>query len=521
MARQTLSPDDAMKRARQLAAQNQVEAAKRLYHQILLQEPQNKKARKALRDLQGTRGEVAALTQADFERVAALMQSNLPRARSEAARLCRLHPHQPALHNLHGVICSRLGDKTEAASSFEEALREEPRFADALNNLASTLGELGRFDDAEKCFQALLKTVGGDAEIHYNHGNALRQCGRSREAVNAYKKALNLRPLYPQAYNNMGNALHDQQDAEQARTCYENALEIDPDFDEATRNLAQTYFLADQFPQAETLYKKLLRKNAQDATAQLGVASCLVNLGKTDDAIAALQRVLELSPEAPSANHLLAALRGDRRARAPMEYTRAVFDSYAERFEQHLTSDLAYDGPRELRQLLDGLTGKDRGYANALDIGCGTGLAGAAFKDLITRLVGLDLSPGMLTKAATKGIYDHLFAIDAVDFLNQQQETFDLVLCADALPYVGDLQPLFDSVARRLNDGGRFLLTTELASDGTYSLQSSARFCHSADYVHQCATSAGMASFATGEINLRKERGDWIRGGIYCFGSRV
>ncbi|MFN2329654.1 MAG: methyltransferase, partial [Chromatocurvus sp.] len=95
MARQTLSPDDAMKRARQLAAQNQVDAAKRLYHQILLQEPQNKKARKALRDLQGTRGEVAALSKADFERVAALMQSNLPRARSEAARLCRLHPHQP------------------------------------------------------------------------------------------------------------------------------------------------------------------------------------------------------------------------------------------------------------------------------------------------------------------------------------------------------------------------------------------------------------------------------------------
>ncbi|TCO76701.1 tetratricopeptide repeat protein [Chromatocurvus halotolerans] len=516
MARQTLSPDDAMKRARQLAAQNQVDAAKRLYHQILQQQPQNKKARKALRDLQATRGEVAALTQADFERVASLMQSNLPRARSEAARLCRLHPHQPALHNLHGVICSRLGDKKEAATCFEQALREEPRFAEALNNLASTLGELGRFDDAEKCFQALLKTTGGDAEIHYNHGNALRQCGRSGEAVNAYKKALNLRPLYPQAYNNMGNALHDQQDAAQACICYENALEIDPDFDEANRNLAQTYFLADRFAQAEQLYRRLLKKNAADTTAQLGVANCLVNRGKTEDAIEALQRVLALSPDAPSANHLLAALRGDRRTRAPMEYTRAVFDSYAERFEQHLTSDLAYDGPRELRQLLDGLPEEGRHYANALDIGCGTGLAGVAFKDRVTRLVGLDLSAGMLNKAATKGIYDHLFAIDAVDFLSEQEETFDLVLCADALPYVGDLQPLFDSVAQRLNDGGRFLLTTELASEGTYRLQSSARFCHSNDYVRQSATSAGMQVLAEDVIDLRKERNAWIRGGIYC-----
>lgn len=519
MAKQTLSPDDAMKRAQQLAAQDQVDAAKRLYHQILQQYPQNKKARKALRDLQGTRGDAAALTQTDFERVAALMQSNLPRARSEAARLCRLHPQQPALHNLHGVICSRLGDRAEAVSCFEQALREEPRFADALNNLASTLGELGRFDDAEQCFQTLLQTVGGDAEIHYNHGNTLRQCGRSEEAVNAYKQALNLRPLYPQAYNNMGNALHDQQDVRQARICYENALEIDPDFDEANRNLAHTCFLEDQFLKAEKLYRRLLEKNPKDATAQLGVASCLVNLGKTDEAIEALQRVLEMVPEAPSANHLLAALRGDRRSSMPADYTRAVFDSYAERFEQHLTSDLAYDGPKELRQLLDSLPGNDRRYDAALDIGCGTGLAGAAFKDIFNRIVGLDLSPGMLNKALIKGIYDHLFAVDAVAFLSEQDDHFDLVLCADALPYMGDLQPLFDHVSRRLNNGGRFLMTTELASEGSYALQPSGRFCHSAAYMVACATSAGMTTVAAGEINLRKERGDWITGGIYCFGA--
>lgn len=516
MARQTLSPDDAMKRARQLATQNQLDDAKRLYHQILQRSPQNKKARKALRDLQGRRGE-AALTQADFERVAALMQSNLQKARSEASRLCRLHPDQPALHNLHGVICSRLGDKSEAVTCFERALSEEPRFADALNNLASTLGELQRHDDAVRCFESLLTTVGADPEIHYNHGNALRQGGRAREAVTAYKKALNLRPFYPEAYNNLGNVLHDLQDSEQARICYENALELDPDFTEANRNLAQTHFLADRFAQAETLYRRLLKKRPEDATAQLGVANCLVNRGSTGQAIEALQRVLELAPDAPSAQHLLAALRGDRRVSAPTEYTRAVFDSYAERFEQHLTTDLAYDGPRELRQLLDS-AGSHRHFETALDIGCGTGLAGVAFQDIVTRLVGLDLSAGMLAKAATKGIYEQLFAIDAVAFLHQQEEIFDLVLCADALPYIGDLEPLFSSISQRLGRDGRFLCTTELATEGSYRLQTSARFCHSAEYVRECAESAGMTYLAGGEINLRREREDWIRGGVYCFG---
>ena len=35
-----------------------------------------------------------------------------------------------------------------------------------------------------------------------------------------------------------------------------------------------------------------------------------------------------------------------------------------------------------------------------LDLGCGTGLAGAAFKPLAARLDGVDLSPAMIEKAA-------------------------------------------------------------------------------------------------------------------------
>jgi predicted TPR repeat methyltransferase len=519
MAKPTLTPDEAMQRARQLTKQQDVDGAKRLYNEILRQNPGNKRAKKALRELQGRREGEATLTQADFERVLQLMRRDLEQARREAARLCRIHPRQPALHNLHGVICSRLQDHAAAADCFQRALQEEPRFLEALNNLAATLGELGRFDEAAQAFEALLHGAGKDPEIHYNYGNALRRAGRAQDAVNAYKRALNLRPLYPEAYNNLGNALHDLQKVEQARISYENALEIDPEFSEATRNLAQTLFLADRFNQAETLYRRLLKKDPKDSTAQLGVANCLVNRGDTEAAIAALERVLELSPEAPSANHLLAALRGDRRTSAPAEYTRAVFDSYAERFEQHLTGDLAYDGPRELRELLDSVGDAGRHYARTLDIGCGTGLAGATFADIGGQMVGIDLSEGMLFKAREKGVYSALYSVDGVEFLRRSEEEFELVLCADALPYIGDLQPLFSAIADRLRGGGRFLCTTEQAAEGTYVLQPTARFAHANDYVLDCARHAGLTPRAETVIDLRKERGDWIRGGAYCFGK--
>ena len=47
-----------------------------------------------------------------------------------------------------------------------------------------------------------------------------------------------------------------------------------------------------------------------------------------------------------------------------------------------------------------------------LDLGCGTGLAGAAFKPLAARLDGVDLSPAMIEKARARQIYDHLQVAD-------------------------------------------------------------------------------------------------------------
>ena len=42
--------------------------------------------------------------------------------------------------------------------------------------------------------------------------------------------------------------------------------------------------------------------------------------------------------------------------------------------------------------------------AGCCDLGCGTGLAGVAFKDMAKRLDGMDLSPAMIAKAASSGI---------------------------------------------------------------------------------------------------------------------
>lgn len=57
-----------------------------------------------------------------------------------------------------------------------------------------------------------------------------------------------------------------------------------------------------------------------------------------------------------------------------------------------------------------------RGDARLLDMGCGTGLSGAAFAAAgFTEIDGCDLSEGMLEVARSRGIYRRLFTPDALD----------------------------------------------------------------------------------------------------------
>jgi len=91
-------------------------------------------------------------------------------------------------------------------------------------------------------------------------------------------------------------------------------------------------------------------------------------------------------------------------------------------------------------------------------------------------LTGLDLSAAMLSRARARGVYDRLVRADAVQFLtecangkdnekdsdNDNDTTFDLVVAADVLIYIGDPAPLL-AAAQRAMQQGLLAFTVELA----------------------------------------------------------
>jgi SAM-dependent methyltransferase len=109
-----------------------------------------------------------------------------------------------------------------------------------------------------------------------------------------------------------------------------------------------------------------------------------------------------------------------------------------------------------------------RGDEWVLDVGCARGellRAMANHSQGRGRLVGCDLSPGMIAQALEQGPGPvvHLFLSD-VQALPLPDETFDVVMARHMLYHVPDIAHAIAEAARVLRPGGRFLATTNSAN---------------------------------------------------------
>src|SRR6056297_174876 len=175
-------------------------------------------------------------------------------------------------------------------------------------------------------------------------------------------------------------------------------------------------------------------------------------LGNREAAVGALLKALEIEPEdVLGASITLARLGALPQAAALTNgYVRTLFDRYAGAFDAHLTGQLEYRAPAQIIDALDRLA-PGRRFASCLDLGCGTGLMGAAIRERAAHLTGLDIAPAMIAKATEKGTYDALVVAELTEYLaGRPEDTHDLILAADVMVYIGDPAQVLAGAARAL-----------------------------------------------------------------------
>lgn len=269
-------------------------------------------------------------------------------------------------------------------------------------------------------------------------------------------------------------------------------------------DLARAYAADGDLAAAADLFAQAVELSPGFASAWFALGEARAALGDRDGARAAFERAQAADPEDRHGAALhLARLGGTDPATAALHgYVRTLFDQYAPRFDRAL-EDLNYAAPALLREAV---TAHGKRFGSMLDLGCGTGLAGAAFRPHVDWLVGVDLSPKMIEEARKKGLYDKLRVADIAQFLKERGDAaFHLVIAADVFAYVADLADVCAAVARVLAPGGLFGFTVETHDGQGAIVGPKMRYAHSADFVRAAIAGAGLTLLELKAASSRTE----------------
>ncbi len=217
-------------------------------------------------------------------------------------------------------------------------------------------------------------------------------------------------------------------------------------------------------------------------------------------------------PDRQGASLRLAALEGRPPGELPAAYVARLFDDYAPRFASHLVDDLGYCGPQVLLDAVQAVAPRRR-FRRALDLGCGSGLAGATFRPLVDRLTGVDLSPAMIEEARRSGVYDAIEVGEVAAFLKAQRPgSADLIIAADVFVYLGDLGRTLAAAAAALAADGVIAFTIEVEPGDGFALGETLRFRHSRLYLIEALGAANLQVLSLEAAEVRSEASVQVEG---------
>jgi len=425
-----------------------------------------------------------------------------------------LKPDYAQVHFNLGITLKELSRVDEALASYTQAIALKPDYAEAHYNLGITLKELGRLDEALASYTQAIALKPELAEAYSNLGNLLHELGRLDEALANYAQAIALKPDYAEAHYNLGITLQGLGRFDEVEASYTQAIVLKPDYAEAHYNLGNTLLELGRLDEAEVSYTQAIVLKPDHAEAHYNLGYTLKALDRLDEAEASLGQAIVLKPDFSSAKHMLAALSGETTATAPRDYVERLFDNCAAKFETSLVEDLEYKTPRVLAEMII----KDSEFdllGSIMDLGCGTGLFGVEINQFCKRLEGIDLSEKMLHKAKEKNVYNKLIKQDILDYLSNVSLNFDYFISADVFVYIGDLSDVFRLIKSRNKTGGKLAFSTEYYDGDSFFLEQSGRYSHSKNYIKGLCEKFGYKLRHFETHTLRKEKGEYITGGLY------
>ena len=188
------------------------------------------------------------------------------------------------VYDMLGVIYHQEGRLAEAEQMFNEALRLNPAYTEAALNLVVTCNDLGKYAEAKAIYEKAMATSkqapreldpfakGKIANMHAELGSVYRAVNLYEEAVREYEHALALCPTFVDIRSELGNTRREMGDLTGAIRELEQVRAESPRFVGGRLKLGLVYYAAARRDDAAAEWRAVLAADAENREAKMYLA---------------------------------------------------------------------------------------------------------------------------------------------------------------------------------------------------------------------------------------------------------
>jgi predicted TPR repeat methyltransferase len=353
---------------------------------------------------------------------------------------------------------------------------------------------------------ALARAVGWP-RAQYLRAVALEQLGRLKDCLSACQAVVMADPRHFPAVDLAVSVGRRIENIEIPESILRHVQKNDPQEPRIWLALGR-YLSRHKQEEAAQWLTRVIEKDGNNTDALVTLATIEFGANQIESAKQHITKAYENAPADESIRYQYARITGNEVPQVPAQAVSALFDEYADRFDSALVSGLGYRLPSIVAQRVRALVPSLK--LDLLDLGCGTGLLGAALGRIDGFFVGVDLSEKMLQQAAKHQIYSRLHVAEIVEALSATaSDEYDVIVANDVLVYLADLNAFARETHRVLRATGTAIFSCELAEENEPDvvLRSTQRYAHRTSYVEKVCRDACFASYELEPMVVRMDHG--------------
>ena len=224
------------------------------------------------------------------------IEGNLERMYKFLLEAIKIEPNYPDAHNNLGFYYTKKGDYESAIKSYKNALKLNPYLSDSYYNLGVIFADIGNFKESIKFYKKVIEINPKYFYAYYNLALVYKELDEVNNSLNSFYLALQINPKSSETYNNLGIIFLNQNNVQKAIKYFQKSIINKFDNYESLNNLGIAYERTGNYDKSIFHLKQALKYNNNYPEAFFNLANAQKASGQIRESILSYSSALRIKP---------------------------------------------------------------------------------------------------------------------------------------------------------------------------------------------------------------------------------